>query len=177
MIKKLIVGSGFSASMVNSMLKSKTKIFSIKNIYKLNRYDFIRRKNLDCNKFFFKKSISFGSIKFLLKRSKFHDRPINGGHSNVWGGHINLKKLPKKIIKFIREKNLFIQKLSYSTTGTISSSKYLAQLQNSSGKIFKSNDLLDNIENAIILDLLFIKKKIFVNVLFLNNLKKKKNRG
>ena len=174
MIKKLIVGSGFSASIAKLMLDSKTKVLSIKNVKKLNEYNFIRRKNLDCNKFFCKKSVSFGSIDFFLKKSKFHDRPISGGNSNVWGGHINLKKIPKKMINFIKEKNLLAQELSYPITGTTSSSRYLAQLQNSSGKIFNSNDILNNIENAMILDLSFIKKKIFVNILSLDNFKERK---
>ncbi len=174
MIKKLIVGSGFSALFVSATLGDKTKIFSIKNFNQLNANDFIRRRNLDCNKFFVKKSLSFGSTNFNLKKSSFHDRPVFGGNSNVWGGHINLKKLSKKLISLILKKNVTIQRLSYLNTGTISSSKYIAQLQNTSGKIFKSNDLFDYIENAIILDLSFIKNKIFANILFLNNQKQKK---
>jgi hypothetical protein len=174
MIKKLIIGSGFSASILNKVIGNKAKVFSIKRSNNLNKKNFIRRKNLDCNKFLGKKSISFGSTKFILNKSKFHDRLIMGGNSNIWGGHINLKKLSKKLLGLIEKNRILIQKLSYSITGTISSSKHIAQLQNTSGEIFKSEDLLDNIENAFILKLQFIKKKIFVEVLFLDSLKKKK---
>ena len=174
MIDKLIVGSGFSATIAKLILDKNTKVFSINNLNKLNTANFIRRKNLDCNKFFAEKTESIGSTNFQLKKSIFHDRPIFGGNSNVWGGHINLKRLSKKFVNLIKNKKVFFHKLSYSITGTISSSKDIAQLQNSSSKILRSSDLLNNIENAIILDFSIIRKKIFVNVLFLDNLKKKK---
>ena len=174
MIRKLIVGSGFSASILNKVLESKARVFSVKYLNNFNKGKFIRRKNLDCNKFLSKKSLSLGSTKFNLNRSKFHDRLIIGGNSNIWGGHINFKALSKRLLGLIKKNRILIQKLSYSITGTISSSKNIAQLQNSSGEIFKSEDLLDNIENAFIIKLQFINKKIFVEVLFLDILKKKK---
>ena len=67
MIKKLIVGSGFSASIVNIILGNKAKIFGINDLNKIRPNGFIRRKNLDCNKVFCKKSLSIGSIRFHLK--------------------------------------------------------------------------------------------------------------
>ena len=174
MIKKLIVGSGFSGSITNLLLDKQVKIFGINDLNNLNLNNFIKRKNLNCNKFFCKKSLSFGSTKFQLKRSILHDRPIFGGNSNVWGGHINIKKLSKRFLDLFIKKKISIKKLSYSITGTNSSSNYIAQLQNTSGKILRSNDILQNIKNAIILDFSILKKKIFINVLFLDNLKKKK---
>ena len=174
MIKKLIVGSGFSASIANLLLGKQTKIFSINDHKNLNSEGFFRRKNLNCNKFFSKKSFSIGSTEFILKRSNLHDRPIFGGNSYIWGGHINTKKLSKKLLKLLNRRKIFVKKLSYSTTGTTSSNKYIAQLQNTSAKIFRSSDILPKVQNAIILDFSIIKKEIFVNVLFLNNLKKKK---
>ncbi len=174
MIKKLIVGSGFSGSITNLLLDKQVKIFGINNLNNLNLNNFIKRKNLNCNKFFCKKSLSFGSTKFQLKRSILHDRPIFGGNSNVWGGHINIKKLSKRFLDLFIKKKISIKKLSYSITGTTSSNNHIAQLQNTSGKILRSNDILQNIKNAIILDFSILKKKIFINVLFLDNLKKKK---
>ena len=174
MIKKLIVGSGFSGSITNLLLDKQVKIFGINDLNNLNLNNFIKRKNLNCNKFFCKKSLSFGSTKFQLKRSILHDRPIFGGNSNVWGGHINIKKLSKRFLDLFIKKKISIKKLSYSITGTTSSNNHIAQLQNTSGKILRSNDILQNIKNAIILDFSTLKKKIFINVLFLDNLKKKK---
>ena len=174
MIKKLIVGSGFSGSITNLLLDKQVKIFGINDLNNLNLNNFIKRKNLNCNKFFCKKSLSFGSTKFQLKRSILHDRPIFGGNSNVWGGHINIKKLSKRFLDLFIKKKISIKKLSYSITGTTSSNNHIAQLQNTSGKILRSNDILQNIQNAIILDFSILKKKIFINVLFLDNLKKKK---
>ena len=175
MIKKLIVGSGFSGSITNLLLDKQVKIFGINDLNNLNLNNFIKRKNLNFNKFFCKKSLSFGSTKFQLKRSILHDRPIFGGNSNVWGGHINIKKLSKRFLDLFIKKKISIKKLSYSITGTTSSNNHIAQLQNTSGKILRSNDILQNIKNAIILDFSTLKKKIFINVLFLDNLKKKKN--
>ena len=146
MIKKLIVGSGFSGSITNLLLDKQVKIFGINDLNNLNLNNFIKRKNLNCNKFFCKKSLSFGSTKFQLKRSIFHDRPIFGGNSNVWGGHINIEKLPKKFLNLFIKKKISIKKLSYSITGTTSSNNHIAQLQNTSGKILRSNDILQNIK-------------------------------
>ena len=174
MIKKLIVGSGFSGSITNLLLDKQVKIFGINDLNNLNLNNFFIRKNLNCNKFFCKKSISFGSTKFQLKRSILHDRPIFGGNSNVWGGHINIKKLSKRFLDLFIKKKISIKKLSYSITGTTSSNNHIAQLQNTSGKILRSNDILQNIKNAIILDFSTLKKKIFINVFILDNLKKKK---
>lgn len=174
MIKKLIVGSGFSASIVNLALNDPAEIYSVKDLNKLNSAGLIRRKNLDCNKVLSKKTLSLGSIKFFLKRSKLHDRLYISGNSNIWGGHINLAKLSKKLINLIKKKNILIQKLSYSITGTISSNNYIHQLQNSSKEILKSTDLLDKIQNVIVLKLSFVNKKIFVDIMLLDTLKKKK---
>jgi len=174
MIKNLIIGSGFSAAMVKILLKEKARVLSLTSHNNLRSKDFIRRKSLESNKFFSKKSLSLGSTKFILKKGRLHDRLTHGGNSNIWGGHINLKKIPKNLINFFIKKKIFFQKLSFSITGTTSHNKNLAQLQVISGKIFKAQDLLNIVENAFILNFFIKKKKNYVKLFFLNSLKKKK---
>ena len=68
MIKNLVVGSGFSAAITKIFLGKDSKIigFKKKNLFK-NQKSF-RRKSLDINKFFSKKIISYGSLKFELNK-------------------------------------------------------------------------------------------------------------
>ena len=68
---------------------------------------------------------------------------------------------------------MFLQKLSYSKTGTISNNPHLAQLQTSQ-KIFKVEYLPINIKNNYVLKILKYKKQL--NVLSINN-KIKKYKG
>ena len=173
MIKNLIVGSGFSASMVKIMINDNVKVASLKNTNSLRSENFIRRTNLECNKFFSENTLSVGSTEFILNKAKFHDRLILGGNSNIWGGHIDLKRISENLVNFLIKKKIFFKKLSFRITGTTSHNKDLAQLQTSSGKILKAQDLLGKVENIFILDFFIKNKKIFVNLLYLNSLKKK----
>ena len=173
MIKNLIVGSGFSASMVKIMINDNVKVVSLKNTNSLRSESFIRRTNLECNKFFSENTLSVGSTEFILNKAKFHDRLILGGNSNIWGGHIDLKRISENLVNFLIKKKIFFKKLSFRITGTTSHNKDLAQLQTSSGKILKAQDILGKIENIFILDFFIKNKKIFVNLLYLNSLKKK----
>jgi len=148
MIKNLVVGSGFSAAITKIFLGKDSKIigFKKKNLFK-NQKSF-RRKSLDINKFFSKKTLSYGSVKFKLNKGKLHDRLILGGNSTIWGGHINLRKLTKKIISFFEKKTKFI-KLSYDKTGTTTNDENIHQLQTYSGNILNSNNILKKLKMAI----------------------------
>ena len=59
-----IIGGGFSGSIAKIYLNKKSKLIAFNNKIKLNETRLIRRKNIECNKFFGKKSISIGSLNF-----------------------------------------------------------------------------------------------------------------
>ena len=56
MKKVIIIGSGISANIVNLLSRKYTKIIGIVNNYNFEKINLNRRKNLECNKFFLKKS-------------------------------------------------------------------------------------------------------------------------
>lgn len=164
MIKNLVVGSGFSAAITKIFLGKNSKVIGFKKKKFFRNQNFFRRKSLDINKFFSEKNASYGSLKFKLNKGKLHDRLILGGNSTIWGGHINLRKLSKKIISFFEKKTKFI-KLSYDRTGTIANDEKIYQLQTFSGNILNSNNILKKIEDGYILSFFIKKKKIYVKLI------------
>ena len=170
MIKNLVVGSGFSAVITKTFLGKNSRIIGFKKKFLFRNQNFFRRKSLDINKLLSKKTISYGSLKFELNKGKLHDRLILGGNSTIWGGHINLKKLTKKIMSFF-EKKIKLVKLDYNRTGAIANDKNIHQLQSYSGNILNSNDIFTKIEDGYILSFFVRKKKIYIKLI---NRKKKK---
>ena len=164
MIKNLIVGSGFSAAITKIFLGKNSKVIGFKNKSLFRNQNFFRRKSLDINKLFSKKIISYGSLKFKLNKGKLHDRLILGGNTTIWGGHINLKKLTKKIFNFLKKKTIFV-KLKYNKTGTIANDENIYQLQTHSGNILNSNNILKQIEDGYILSFFIKKKKIYIKLI------------
>ena len=172
MIKNLIIGAGFSAAITKIVLGKESEIIGCLKQDKFHYNNLIRRKSLECNKIFSKKTLSYGSLRFNLKNGRLHDRLFKGGNSNIWGGKFNIKKIPNKFINLLKKNNIFLQKLSYSKTGTISNNSDLAQLQTMSQKIFKVEHLPIKIKNNYVLKIFKDKKKL--NVLSVNNKTKKK---
>ena len=170
MIKNLVIGSGFSAVITKTFLGKNSRIIGFKKKFLFKNQNFFRRKSLDINKLLSKKTISYGSLKFLLNKGKLHDRLILGGNSTIWGGHINLKKMTKKIMSFF-EKKIKLAKLDYNRTGTITNDKNIYQLQTYAGNILNSNDIFTKIEDGYILSFFVRKNKIYIKLI---NQKKKK---
>lgn len=142
------------------MLGEDSKIFGLKNANKLKRL--IRRKNLEYNKLYQKKTFSYGSLVFELKNTTFQDRLIIGGNSEIWGGKINIKGFSSNIIKILSKKINF-RKLSYKITGTVSNKRDIFQMQNKEGKIISSSDFNFNIKNSYLKTFKIKKKKILLN--------------
>lgn len=164
MIKNLVVGSGFSAAITKIFLGKNSRVIGFKKKDLFRNQNSFRRKSLDINKLFSKKTISYGSLKFELNKGKLHDRLISGGNSTIWGGHVNLKKLTKQIMSFFEKKIKFI-KLNYDTTGTIANDENIHQLQTYSGSILNSNNILKKIEDGYILNFFVKKKKIYIKLI------------
>jgi hypothetical protein len=173
MKKVIIIGSGISANIVNLLSRKYTKIIGIVNNYNFEKINLNRRKNLECNKFFLKKSYSYGSIKFNLSNAFFHDRLISGGNSNIWGGNIHIKNIPKNVLKFFFEKKIILKNLSFVETGTKSNDKNIKQLQNTNGKILNTNDLNLKINDGYVLNFFIKRRLIHINTINSKNFIKK----
>ena len=102
MTKKIIVGAGFSAAITKILIGKNVNIMGSHNHNFLKKNFFLRKKLLDSNKFFQKKTYSYGTLKFDLKKGKMHDRLILGGNSTIWGGHINLRNISKIMLSIFK---------------------------------------------------------------------------
>ena len=164
MTKNIVIGTGFSAAITNLFLGKNSKVIGLTKLNGINNTLFFRRSLLDANKLFSRKVKSYGSLKFKLNYGQLHDRLIYGGNSTIWGGHINLKKIPNKIINLLKKKGNFI-KLSYKLTGNISNDENINQFQSFSGKIISSKNILNKTSNGFINNFFVKDKKIYVNII------------
>ena len=155
----VIAGGGFSAAIAGLFIKEKTKIITFKNNDLLNSNEFTRRKEIECNKLFAKKSLSVGTLNFNLKKIILHDRMVFSGNSSVWGGKINLSNINKKDIGYLQNKKIYFKKLSFKETGTISNINNIYQIQNLNKKILSISDIPIKFENGLLLNFLNKKKK------------------
>jgi len=173
MRKKVIIGAGFSAVMYKLLTKEKFKIIGTKNNFQLIAKNSFKRKSLVINKLFSFKSMSFGHLKFNLKKVRLHDRISFGGKSNIWGGNINIKKLPISFLKILNKKKISLKKLDIDLTGTVSNNKFIYQIQNKDNKIFDARNLSKDLTNGYLYKFRSIKKKIILEFLDYRNKKKK----
>tara|TARA_B100000795_G_scaffold30311_1_gene19976 strand:- start:2147 stop:3193 length:1047 start_codon:yes stop_codon:yes gene_type:complete len=161
-MKNIIIGAGFSASITKILIGKNSKIIGCKNQQNINNLN--RRKNIEYNKFFSKKTYSYGSLNFKLKSGTFQDRLTLGGNSDIWGGKINLTNFPDTLLKTLKNAKIYFQKLSFIKTGTISNNKNIVQMQNRFGKIITTSDFSHKIEDGYLLDFRVKKDKIFLNI-------------
>ena len=177
MVKSIIIGAGFSSAILKLLLKNKTKVIGcLDSKIFVNNKDYIRRKNLETNKFFVKRAFSFGTLCFDIKESRFHDRLIFGGNTTVWGGHFNLRNISKKSANLLKFYKFNLCKLSFFETGTVSNDKKIVQLHDSKKKIITANTFLKNSITSGYVEKFFLSKnKLFVDFIeFRNNSYKKK---
>jgi hypothetical protein len=164
-----IIGGGFSSTIASLYLDRLSRVISFNNDILFNKKEFIRRKSIECNKIFAKKSYSFGTLNFSLKNTILHDRMTLGGNSSIWGGKVDLTNINKKDKVFFKNKKIFFKKLSYEDTGTISNNNNIYQIQNYRDEILKFSDLPIKFNNGLLLDFFCIKKKIFLRIQFEKN--------
>jgi|TARA_B100001079_G_scaffold271211_1_gene287868 hypothetical protein len=164
MIKNIIIGAGFSAAISKIFTGNKTKIIGSLNHQNLKDQNYFRRKTVEVNKLMSKKAFSYGTLKFNLKNGKMHDRLTSGGNANIWGGNIDVKKIPKRLLGFLKKHNINFEKLSFRKTGTISNNKNIMQIQSREGLILKTEHLSIKIKNGYIINFFTKKKKLFINI-------------
>ncbi len=164
MKKNIIIGAGFAAIFAKLLVGKNSKIIGSLDHKTIKNKNYLRRKSVEFNKLFSLKAFSYGSLDFNLKHGKLHDRLILGGNSNIWGGHINLEKIPNKFLKLLKFYNIKTKKLSYKETGTISNNKNFHQLQTEFNKTIKAQDVPVKIENGYIEKFYVSGRKIYINI-------------
>lgn len=141
--KTIIIGSGFSAFILNQILKQKHQIITTDSKYiKCLTKRKILTKHL---KLFVKKYNSYGIYEYVLKKSTLHETLLHGGNTNFWGGICNISRILK--YSSLLKKNFFFKKISYSDTGSFSTNKYLFQMQSigsDNGNIFNCSNCFTN---------------------------------
>ena len=174
MTKSIIIGSGFSAFICKIFFKKNIEILGVKNFDLYEKKSFFLRKNLNANKSFSFKSQSFGNLKFNLNNTKLHDRLSFGGNSNVWGGTINIKKLPKIFFKKINLNNIHLKKSTFKNTGIISNNDNIMQIQNEQNKILDIKSTKIKIKDGYLLNFISKKNNLILNYLSYKNSQIKK---
>ncbi len=147
----VIIGSGFAGIFTYLKLKkfnpiiisTSDKFSKLKKIYE--------RNHLNINKFFSKKTKSYGSLKFvLLPKTKLHDRISVGGNSNIWGGFINISNLNNDFIKLCKKNNLKLSVLDLKRNGYASNSSDIRQLRTNTDLIFDAHSFYKNIYEGLL---------------------------
>ncbi len=165
MKKNIIIGAGFSAAMTHIFLNCKAKIVGTLNNKTITSKNFLRRKILETNKLFSKRAYSWGTLNYNIKSANLHDRLILGGNTKIWGGHISMTNIPKKIKRILKENKILFKKLSIDKTGSISNEKNIVQLQSLKNKILEVEDIKIKIQNGYLKDIQSQNGKLYINIL------------
>lgn len=168
MIETIIVGSGFSALTSFLLLKKyNPKVIAFSNI-NLKKKLLINRKNLQINKFFSNKTLSYGSLNYKLElHTKLHDRLNMGGNSNIWGGFINVSDLSKHFIKICDQYSINFNKLELKKNGYKSNNDSIRQLRDSNNNILNSTSFFKESINGYLYSFEVKKDKVLLK--YLNN--------
>ncbi len=168
----LIIGSGFSALIAYIHLKKYNPSIISANIDTTKSINLIKRSNLNINKYFSSTSNSVGNFKFMISpKISFHDRISFGGNTNIWGGFINIEKIPLTVIKMFSDNDISLTKLELKKNGYKTNNENIRQLRNSDGQIINSKNLIRNIKNGFVDNLIFENNYILVNYFDLQNKK------
>jgi len=179
--KILIIGSGFSAALTKSYLKSGSiRIFSP------NLYDF--NSNLN-NNLYFSNTLSHWKLcatvggalsnhNFIAKSGNInlHNIIAQGGNSRIWGGFYDAEQN----FNYTKHLNIIgakLIKLDYHSTGSKSNNSGIVQLQDKQNKIYSADNYLNEIESKFVLKINVISSNNFeVIYLMPNDIKLKSER-
>lgn len=146
----VIIGSGFSAMCAYLQL-SKYNPLIISSNSKYSYLNLQRRKYLDVNKMFSYKSKSIGNFKYEINTKTFlHDRLSIGGNSNIWGGFIDIAKIPVSFINLLKNNGIKLSELDMKKNGYLSNVDSVRQLRNSKNEILDAEFLNKNLENGFV---------------------------
>lgn len=157
--KNIIIGSGFSAFILNIFLKKDFLVVTTNQNF-INKLP--PRKYLTPHlRLFYKKYVSFGIFRYILRNSTLHDTIIHGGNTNYWGGICNIKSLKNKLKTL--KKIIHFKKINSKDTGSFSDNNYLFQMQEKNKinpSIFNCSNHFKNLVYGHLIDFKIEKKNI-----------------
>jgi len=163
----IIIGGGFSAFVAKTICEKNTWIITPQHKNFFKHTSFKRRSSLELNKLVAKKSKSYGTLQFKKdSHLKLHDRATLGGNSNVWGGLINIKKIPKWFIKKMFAQRILVGGLTYSETGSIANNSHIKQLITTKKSIVDVQAILKPDEEGYLEDFFIKGNKIGLRILY-----------
>lgn len=168
--KVTIVGSGFSALASSLNFKQfKPNVIACANPHFLKQ-KYYRRKVIETNKLFSKKSFSYGNLKYELNSNiKLHDRLISGGNTGLWGGFVDISHINKNFIKKFEDNNIILKKISLIKNGYKTNNKNIRQLCDLNGNIINSSSFFLNNKNKFLHSFKVEFNKIKLNIMNLEN--------
>ena len=168
MQKFVIIGSGFSALIANIFLEKYNPVtISLDNNYFL-KTKFNGRTNLNVNKMFSSTAKSFGNFRYILNsKTKIHDRLSIGGHSNIWGGFINIDELQNTTLSKL-EKSFEFKKINNIKYGYKSNRDNIAQMRDKNNNIIDTKYLIKNIQKGFLDSIIVGSNSIKLKIYFKN---------
>ena len=160
----LIIGSGFSALVAYIFLKKYNPTIISANINTIKSLKLLNRPNLNTNKYFESTAKSVGNFQYNISSKIYlHDRISFGGNSNIWGGFINIEKIPPSVIKIFIDNGISLAKLDLTKNGYKTNNENIRQLRNKNGQIINARNFINNIIDGFVNKLSFENNYIFVN--------------
>jgi hypothetical protein len=148
--KTVVIGVGFSAAVAKLLLDEGATVMGHFDSKRLAEFGYVKRCCFEVNKIFSERAFSFGWLNAEIKGVSLHERLIAGGNSRIWGGFIDIKEIPKYFIQLLELKKVYAIPLNLATTGSVSNSSTICQLQDSSGKIFSANQALSIVKDGFL---------------------------
>lgn len=132
--KYIVIGGGFSSFVAKLFLNQKAQIYTAKFARPPMR-NYVIQNFFNIKKFFFSGSPSIGLLRTNLKNTHLHSILYPGGNTNIWGGFINTKNLPKSLLNFFYSEKIILNTISSKSSGSESNNRHIYQLTEFSGHI------------------------------------------
>jgi hypothetical protein len=153
-----IVGGGFSAFIAKTFLKKSSQIYFPENHSFLRKKSFFKAPSYKVKKIFNISLIPYVNLTPKLKFVSLHAHQLKGGNTNIWGGFINIKKLPANFQRLLKNLNILTVKINQNSTGSSSNNSHIYQLQMNSGHILNVSHFLIS-DKSLFLHSISVKNK------------------
>ncbi len=165
-INYVIVGGGFSAFIAKTFFKKSSQIYFPENHSFLRIRSFFKAPSYKVKKIFSTSLMPYVNLTPKLKFVSLHAHQLKGGNTNIWGGFINIKKLPTNFQKLLNDLNISTVKINQNSTGSSSNNPHIYQLQMNSGHILNVSKYLIS-DKSLFLHSISVKNKI-IELFFLS---------
>jgi hypothetical protein len=165
-ISNVIIGGGFSAFVAKTIINKPCHLFFPESHTFVGIGFLFKAPSYKIKKFFSASVIPYVSLMPKFKSLTLHAYQLIGGNTNIWGGFINIKKLPPNFNKLLNNQNILAIKLDNYITGSSSNNPDIYQLQEQSGEILNVANFLRS-DESFFLHSISVKNKI-IKLLFMS---------